>query len=137
MTDDNSMDIDDVPRTPPRSIVRDVSPTSPSSLSLPRAQVDKFKTEMIEMSRVEDWPARLISAGDDKEKLQNVLISVLLGLKSEVAPPKGLIVPTGRSQATELVQSLNDSEVEELKNAVQSGDWVGLFTHRTCLSHFQ
>lgn len=135
MMDDNSMDVDyDVPRTPPPSTFKDISqhsPTSPS-LSLPRAQVDKYKRQMIAASRREDWPARLIIAGDDKEELQNVLISVLSALAwivlSETALQKSVIVPA-MDQATEFVQSLNDCEVEEWKNTVQNGDWVGLITH--------
>ena len=141
---DNSMDIDyDAPRTPPRSVFRDISrnsPTSPPSLSLPQAQVDKFKMEMIEASRRKGWPARLIRAGDDKEKLQKVFISVLQPLArivlSETALQKSVIVPA-MSQDMEFVQSFNDCEVEEWKNIVQNGDWVGLITHRTCLSRFQ
>ena len=143
MMDDNSMDVDhDAPRTPPPSSFRDISrhsPTSPS-LSLPSAQVDKFKMQMIAASRREGWPARLIGAGDDKEELQNVLISVLSTLAwivlSEKALQKSVIVPE-ITQSSEFVQSLDDCEVEEWKNIVQNGDWVGLITHRTCLSRFQ
>jgi hypothetical protein len=122
MMDDNSMDVDyDAPRTPPRSIFRDISrnsPTSATSLALPQAEVDKFKMQMIAVSRREDWRARLINAGDDKEKLRNVLLSVLWALTlivlSETALQKSVVVPA-MSQATEFVQSLSDYEVEEWK----------------------
>jgi hypothetical protein len=144
MLDDTSMDVDyDVPKTPPPSIFspsifRD-TPTSPSSLSLLRDQVNEFKMQMMVASGCEDWSARLVSAGDDGQKLQNVLISVLSVLTMvlrETTLQKRVFAPS-RSQALKLVQSLNDSEVEELKNVVQIGDWMGLITHCTCLACFQ
>jgi hypothetical protein len=141
MMDDNSMDVDyDVPRTPYPSIFRYISqcsPMSPSSLSLPQDQVDKFKMGMIAASRREDWPARLISAGNDKEK-KNVFIGVLMnlsGVLSGTTLQKSVIVPT-MLQAEELVPSLNDREVEEWKNAVQNGDWEGLLRHCTSFLAF-
>jgi hypothetical protein len=93
--------------------------------------------QMKAASGVEDWPARLISAGDDKEMLRKVLWSVLTHLSValvETNLQKSVIVPTSSTSRDELVQSLNDSEVEEWKIVVQNGDWVGLITHRTCLS---
>jgi hypothetical protein len=107
---------------------------SPSLLSLPQAQVDKFKMQMIQASGHEDWPAHLISAGNNKEALRKVFISVLGALAwivmLEAALQKSIIV-LAMSQAREFVQSLNDCEVEEWKNLVQNGDWVGLITHCT------
>ena len=35
-----------------------------------------------------------------------------------------------------LVQGLNDDEVEEWKNIVQKGDWVGMITHHMYLARF-
>jgi uncharacterized membrane-anchored protein YitT (DUF2179 family) len=95
--------------------------------------MDELNRQMIEASKSEDWPDRLISAGNDKKKLQNVLISVIKEVMSETAALQKI----SRSQATKLVQSLNDNEVEELKNIVQNGDWVCLITHRMWLAHFR
>ena len=78
MQDDNSMDVDNAPRTPPRFIFKDISqyfPTSPSLLSLLQAEVDKFKLQLTAASRSEDWPASLISAENDEEKLNTVKFS--------------------------------------------------------------
>jgi hypothetical protein len=138
-TDDNSMDVDDVPRTPLPSVLKNNSPSSLASpfeysppVSLSHTQMDELNRQMTEASKSEDWPDRLISVGNDKKKLQNVFISVVKEVMSETAALQKI----SRSQATKLVQSLNDNEVEELKNIVQNGDWVCLITHRMWLAHF-
>lgn len=145
MSDDNSMDVDDhVPRTPPRSIVWDTSqsaPTSPSSLSLPQAQVKEFENQMRRASEGNEWSDRLIRARNDRTGLLKVLESVLLYLSPILRGTpleKNVIpLPTSMPESTALVQSLNDNEVEECKTLVLNGNWVGLLTHRMHLARFR
>jgi hypothetical protein len=136
-TDDNSMDVDDVP---PPSVFRSNPPSSLASpfkyrppVSLSHTQMDELNKQMIQTSESEDWPDRLISAGNDKKKLQTVLTSVIKEVMTETATLQEI----SRSQATKLVQSLNDNEVEEMKSIVQNGDWACLVTHRMWLARFR
>jgi hypothetical protein len=99
--------------------------------------VDKLNKQMIQASESEDWSGRLTSAGNDKKKLQNVLIPVLSTLKDvmlEMATLQKIAIARSRSQVIKLVESLNENEVEELKNLVWNGNWVGLITHHMWLS---
>jgi hypothetical protein len=100
--------------------------------------VDELNKQIIQASEDEDWSGRLISAGNDKKKLRNVLISVLFILKLETAALQKIAIAQARprSLTIKLVESLNDNEIEELKNIVQNGDWLGLITHRMFLARF-
>ena len=87
MSDDNAMDVDNAPKTPPPCIFRDISHQSPmcsstsSSPSLPQALLDEFKDEMIEeASAAKEWSERLINAGSVEDLLQTVLFQVLSSL---------------------------------------------------------
>ena len=115
-------DVDDVP---PISLFQS-SPMFSSSL-------DEFKKNMIKTSESQDWPLRISNAGSDKEKLQDVLYSVLVHywyIVSQTALKKNFINLSTSDAIEALVESLNDNEVGELKNLVQSRDWVGLINHR-------
>jgi len=124
MSDDNRMDKD----------------TSSSSLALPQALVDDFKKQMMRASKREEWLHRLSSAGSDKERLKNVLFSVVSAywrIVSQTALKENAIDFSRNETIEELVGSLNDDEVEEWKSMVQNGGWEGLITHRMCLACFQ
>ena len=114
---------------------------SSSSRPLPQALVDVFKTGMIKGSKRGEWSDRLISAGNDKEELQNVLYEVVSSyfriVLSQKALQKNIITLSNSKAIDELVESLDDDEVEEWKSIVQNGDWVGLITHRMCLARFR
>jgi len=71
---------------------------------------------MTKASERKDWSDRLISAGNNEEKQQNVLISVLnvLTLVMLETALQKRVFATSISQAPSLVQSLKDSEVEQL-----------------------
>ena len=132
MSDDNSMDVDDVP---------ELLPSLMPSSSLPQAEVNEFKTQMIEASGVEDWSVRITNAGSDQKKLQSALFSVLSScwriVSSRTALQKNLIYLSTSNDILELVRSLNADEVEEWKNLVHIGDWEGLINHRMCLALFE
>ena len=138
MSDDNSMDVNDVPLLPP---ISQSFPMSSSSPPLLQVEVYKLKKQMIDASELEDWSVRITCAGSDKRKLQNVFISVLVNywfiVSSETALQKNLTTFSGRPAVKRFVQSLNDDEVEEWKDIVQKGDWECLITHRMCLARFR
>ena len=119
------MDVDDVPIP------------SPVSSSL----LDKFKEKMKCASEREKWPDRIFSVGSDKEQLQNLLYSVisscLRNVSSETALKKNLIDISKFPDIRKRIESLNDNEVEELKNIVQNGDWMGLIKHHMCLARIR
>ena len=147
MSDDNAMDVDNAPKTPPPCIFRDISHQSPmcsstsSSPSLPQALLDEFKDEMIEeASAAKEWSERLINAGSVEDLLQTVLFQVLSSLGRVVmrtALQKYIIDLSGGLHIRKLLQSLNGSELEELKRAILAGDWACLITHRMCPTCFQ
>ena len=133
MSDDNSMEVDEIANT--------LLPSPMPSSSL-RPGMGEFKTQMTETSKLELWPARIISAGSDKAEMRNVLISVLfwataIASSSGTALQKNVITFSGRLAIKTYVQSLSDDEVEECKNLVQKGDWVGLIKHRMYLARFR
>jgi len=110
---------------------------SPPFFPIPQALVDEFKTQMIQVSKHEDWSDRLISAGRDKKKLQIVLRLVFYHyswIVSKTALKKNVIGLSALKDINKLVESLNDDEFEEWKSIVQKGDWEGLITHRMCLA---
>ncbi|KAF8347980.1 hypothetical protein F5887DRAFT_673723 [Amanita rubescens] len=127
------MDLDDVPTT----LLSPIFLSQPSSMSSP--SLDKFKEGMKEASRRGDWPARICSTG----KLQGVLYSVLTSCWRIALSHPDLeknIIDLSYSDSdgiATLLRSLNDDEVEELKNIVQKGDWVDLIMHRMCLARFR
>jgi hypothetical protein len=127
------MDVDDVPKTllPPISLSQ-LSPMSSSLL--------EFEKTMRLASEDEDWPLRMSNAGSDKKKLQNVLRSILVyffyAVSSQTALKKTLI-DLSSFDTEKLIESLNDDEIEELKNTVQKGDWAGLIKHRMWLARFR
>ena len=143
MSDDNAMDVDNAPKTPPPCIFRDISHQSPmcsSSPSLPQVLVDNFKKQMIaEASSAKHWSESLINAGSHKNlefALFNVLSSswrVLIGTDLQ----KYVIDLSSGPDIRKLLQNLNGSEVEELKSAVLAGDWARLITHRMCPTCFR
>ena len=132
MLGDNSMDID-VPELLP-------SPMPASLPPLPQAEMNEFQKQMTNVSKRQHWSSRLIVAGSDKGGLQDVLFSVLSSygwiLLSQTALQKNLIDLPTFEDIDALVESLTDDEVEEWKNLVQSGDWVGLINHCMCLARF-
>ena len=126
------MDLDDVHTTLLSPIYP--SPTSPSSL-------DKFNEGMKRASEYENWLGRLGSTGNGKN-LQGVLYSVLsscwrIALLQPDLKKNIIDLPHSEDGIETLVRNLNDDEVEELKNLVQKGDWVGLIMHRMCLARFR
>jgi hypothetical protein len=134
MSVDNSMDVDDAPKLLPPFIPS-------SSLRLSQAEVNAFMTQMIAESKSEVWLDRITNAGSDEEKLRNVLYSVLKTcwniVPSHQALQKIFITFSDIAAIKAHVQSLNAGEVEEWKNLVEKGDWVGLFSHRMCLVRFR
>ena len=141
MSDDNAMDVDNAPKIPPPCIFRDISHQSPmcsSSPSLPQVLVDNFKKEMIAEASSAHLSERLINAGSDKN-LEYALFNVLLTSWTVI---KGTDLQkyvdfSSGPDIRKLLQSLNGSEVEELKSAVLAGDWARLITHRMCPTCFR
>jgi hypothetical protein len=107
-----------------------------SSPSLPQALVDEFKKLMIEeASAAREWSNCLISAGSDKHQLETALFMVLSSsgrVVKSTALQKYVIYLSRGLDIRKLLQSLNDSEVGELKSAVLAGDCARLITHRMC-----
>ena len=133
MSDDNSMDVDD----PPKTLLP--SPIISSSFPL-QAEVDKFTERMIWASKLGRWSSNLTKAGSDKEEQRGVIFSVLLSIESAVSSQTVLkknFIDFSIENIGAIVKSLNDAEVEEWKNIVQKGDWVGLIKHRMCLVCFR
>ena len=69
--------------------------------------------------------------------LFSVLTSYGRIMSSQTALQKNLIDLPTYEDIDALVESLTDDEVEEWKNLVQIGDWVGLINHCMCLARFQ
>ena len=133
MSDDNSMDVDD----PPKTLLP--SPIISSSFPL-QAEADKFTERMIWASKLGRWSSNLTKAGSDKEEQRGVIFSVLLSIESAVSSQTVLkknFIDFSIENIGAIVKSLNDAEVEEWKNIVQKGDWVGLIKHRMCLVCFR
>ena len=126
---ESSMDVDDHPKL--------LIPSSP----LLKAEVDVFKTKMTVASKSGAWLLRITNAGSDEAELRNVLFSVLLHywsiVSSHQALQKNFITFSDGEAVTAHVQSLNADEVEEWKNLVEKGDWVGLINHCMCLVRFR
>ena len=132
MSDENSMDVDDPNTT---TLLPSLMPLPPLSL-----RGSQFRKLMIDVSKINHWSDLITDAGSDKEKPRFVLNFALLVCRSIVSMVTAL-KETFKTFSTyldiqKLVQGLNDDKVEEWKNIVQKGDWVGMITHHMYLARF-
>ena len=131
---DNSMDVDSyIPPSENSPVVSHFSKDSPFP-KLPTNQINAINSMMNMMSKSEDWPTHLESAGDDKKKWERLFNSVLLYFVVKVGSMdlEGF-VPL--SEIEQIVRNLNDHELDEgkqiVQRGVQGGGWKGLLTYRT------
>ena len=131
MSDDNSMDVDD----PKATLLPSLMPSPPLSPGM-----DEFRKRMIDDSKQRHWSDRITEAGSNKGHLQFLFtyaLTVCGTVASSVTALNENFNILSALDIFKLVESLNDDEIEEWKNIVQKGDWVGMITHRMYLARFR